>query len=65
MGLDIRLPLGLIFLITGGIMLLYGLLTLGSSIYSVSLGVNLNVTWGAVMMIFGAVMLLAAKRARR
>ena len=65
MGLDIRLPLGLIFLITGAIMLLYGLLTLGSPIYTVSMGINLNVTWGAVMAIFGGAMLIAARRARR
>ena len=65
MGLDIRLPLGLIFLITGAIMLVYGLLTLGSPIYSVSMDINLNVTWGAIMAIFGGAMLIAARRARR
>ena len=65
MGLDIRLPLGLIFLITGSIMLVYGLLTLGSPIYAVSMGINLNVTWGAIMVVFGAAMLIASRRARR
>ena len=32
MGLDIRLPLGLLFLVTGGMMAVYGLLTHGSAI---------------------------------
>ncbi len=31
MGLDIRIPLGLIFLIIGGIMSLFGLITRGSA----------------------------------
>jgi hypothetical protein len=42
MGLDIRIPLGLLFLATGGIMSVYGFLTRGSAIYEKSLGVNLN-----------------------
>ena len=53
MGLDIRLPLGLIFLIIGGIMTVYGFVTRGSAIYSRSLGVNLNLGWGLVMFLFG------------
>jgi hypothetical protein len=31
MGLDIRLPLGLLFLVTGGMMAVYGLFTRGSA----------------------------------
>ena len=31
MGLDIRIPLGLIFLITGGMMSIYGLITRGNA----------------------------------
>ena len=38
MGLDIRIPLGLMFLITGGIMALYGVFTHGSPIYAISMG---------------------------
>jgi hypothetical protein len=62
MGLDIRLPLGLIFLITGAIMLVYGLATHGSPIYAVSMGINLNVIWGSVMTAFGIVMTLLGKK---
>jgi hydrogenase-4 membrane subunit HyfE len=65
MGLDIRLPLGLIFAITGLILVVYGALTHGSPIYAISEGVNLNVVWGAVMTLFGAVMLIASRRAAR
>ena len=62
MGLDIRIPLGLIFLIVGGMMSLYGLFTRGSAIYEKSLGVNLNLGWGLLMFIFGMVMFLIGRR---
>ena len=48
MGLDIRVPLGLIFLITGGIIFLYGLFTRGSAIYERSLGIDVNLYWGLI-----------------
>ena len=62
MGLDIRLPLGLIFAITGTIMLVYGVVTRGSVIYAASMGVNLNLIWGAVMLLFGVAMFVAARK---
>jgi len=62
MGLDIRIPLGLIFLITGGVMSVYGLMTRGSVIYEKSLGVNLNLGWGLIMFLFGLVMFLVGRR---
>ena len=62
MGLDIRVPLGLIFLITGGIMFVYGLLTRNSAIYEKSMGVNLNFGWGLIMLVFGAVMFFFGRR---
>ena len=62
MGLDIRIPLGLIFLIIGGIMSLYGLFTRHSAIYEKSLDVNLNLGWGILMFLFGAVMFFIGRR---
>ncbi len=63
MGLDIRIPLGLIFLITGGIMSLYGLFTRGdAALYERSMGLNLNLGWGLVMFLFGLVMFLIGRR---
>lgn len=62
MGLDIRIPLGLIFLITGGMMSVFGLLTRHSNIYEKSMGVNLNLTWGAILFVFGLVMFLVGRR---
>ena len=64
MGLDIRIPLGLIFLITGGIMAVYGLFTRGSEIYAKSMNINVNLIWGSLMLVFGIVMFLVGRRQR-
>jgi hypothetical protein len=61
MGLDIRLPIGLLFSIFGVLLIGYG--TLGSkSIYARSLDVNINLWWGLIMLLFGVVMFLLGKR---
>ena len=62
MGLDIRIPLGLIFLIIGGIMAAFGLFThADAALYERSLGVNLNLIWGAIMVVFGAIMFFVGR----
>jgi len=61
MGLDIRLPIGLMFAILGVVLIIAGL-TLDSSIYSRSLGINVNLWWGVVLGAFGAVMLILGLR---
>jgi multisubunit Na+/H+ antiporter MnhG subunit len=62
MGLDIRIPLGLIFLIIGGILTIFGLVTRSSTIYEKSLGLDLNLAWGIIMLLFGLVMFLIGRR---
>ncbi len=62
MGLDIRLPLGMIFLILGAIMFIYGFVTRGSAIYANAGGLNINLIWGSVMLLFGLVMFISARR---
>ncbi|HXY41942.1 MAG TPA: hypothetical protein VEQ10_19860 [Vicinamibacteria bacterium] len=57
MGLDIRTPIGLMFGIFGLLLAGYGLMTSGSAIYQRSLGLNINLEWGAVLVVFGGVML--------
>ena len=62
MQLDIRLPMGLLFLILGVILVGYGL-TSDPAIYTEhSLGQNVNLLWGAIFALFGAVMLWLARR---
>lgn len=58
MGLDIRTPIGMMFLAKGILMALYGLMTNGdTAMYQRSLGMNVNVIWGGVMIVFGIIML--------
>ena len=64
MGLDIRLPIGLMFLILGLLILVYGFVS-DPTIYQRSLGMNINVIWGAVMLVFGLVMFLFGLRGTR
>ena len=63
MGLDIRIPLGLVFLIIGGIMALFGIFTNGDAVlYEKSLGININLIWGGIMFAFGAIMFFFGRR---
>jgi hypothetical protein len=64
MGLDIRIPLGMLFVIVGGMLAIFGGWTRGSAIYASSLGVNVNLAWGAAMLVFGLMMLLGGLRSR-
>jgi hypothetical protein len=60
-GMDIRLPIGLMFGIIGIILAAYGVVTAGSDIYAThSLGININLWWGLVLLAFGVVMLALA-----
>jgi hypothetical protein len=60
MGLDIRWPIGYMFLLLGIVLAAYGLLG-DHAIYAQSLGVNVNLVWGAILGAFGIVMLLLAR----
>jgi hypothetical protein len=62
MGLDIRTPIGAMFAILGAILAVYGLLTGGDAeLYRHSLGLNVNLWWGLVLLLFGIVMLLLGR----
>jgi hypothetical protein len=64
MNLDLRLPMGLMFSIFGAMLSAYGL---GSdrAIYVKSLGINVNLWWGLVLLAFGVAMLALAARSRK
>ena len=64
MNLDIRLPIGILFSLLGGILAGYGLLG-DASRNEQSLGVNLNLGWGFVLLLFGLVMVVFGRRAMR
>ena len=61
MGIDIKIPIGLMFTILGLLITVYGFITrLDASLYNVSLGINVNLWSGLGMLIFGVVMLALA-----
>jgi hypothetical protein len=62
MGLDIRWPIGLMFTLIGALLVVYGVAKPGGS---VSLGININLIWGIVLLIFGVLMLLGAMRGKK
>ena len=63
MGLDIRLPIGLLLAINGLVLVIYGLAS-NPEVYLRSLGINMNVSWGAVLFVVGAVFLWLGRRGR-
>lgn len=65
MNFDIRLPIGILFSLFGLILTGFGLATRGSEIYAKSLGHNINIQWGAVVLIFGLLMLFFSLRNRK
>jgi hypothetical protein len=62
MNLDLRTPMGLMFSITGAILVIWGLKTNGDAIYDRSLGINANLWWGIVLLIFGLTMFILGER---
>jgi len=64
MNIDIRLPIGILFSLLGAILAVYGFFG-NAWHYEQSLGVNLNLEWGFVLLIFGLVMLVFGRRAMR
>jgi len=65
MGLDIRLPIGIIFSIYGVVLLIYGAVADASIFQEKSLGVNIDLWWGLAMLVFGDFMGALAFRASR
>ena len=64
--LDLKLPIGWLLSAYGVLLTVYGLLT-KKEMYAISLGLNLNLAWGILMMAIGGAFLLTAflKRNRK
>ena len=63
MGLDIRWPIGLMFTLIGVLLSIYGA-TIKSD-HAISLGININLIWGIVLLVFGVFMLLGAIKGKK
>ncbi len=63
---DIRIPIGLMFTVVGIIISIFGLFTRSNAeLYQKSLGINVNIIMGILMLIFGLVMLYFARRKKK
>ena len=59
--LDLKLPIGWLLSAYGVLLTVYGLVTRSKKeMYAISLGVNLNLAWGILMIVIGGGFLLAA-----
>ena len=59
MNFDLRLPIGLMFSFYGALLTIYGIVS-DKAQYERSLGININLIWGIVMLVFGVIMLMLA-----
>ena len=61
MGLDIRLPIGLMFAVMGVLLMGFGYFS-DPAIYQRSLSINVNLLWGFVLLVFGSAFLFLGRR---
>ncbi|HUY94920.1 MAG TPA: hypothetical protein VMU71_06460 [Terracidiphilus sp.] len=66
MSLDLRIPMGLLFSFMGVILAAFGWSTHDNAeLYAKSLGYDVNLWWGVVMLAFGQVMFHLGRRDQR
>jgi hypothetical protein len=63
MKFDLRFPIGLLFSFYGMLLVIFGFCS-DSKNYDRSLGININLWWGIVLLVFGLGMLMLALRGR-
>jgi uncharacterized membrane protein HdeD (DUF308 family) len=63
---DIRIPIGFMFSILGVLITIFGFITMSDTVmYQKSLGLNVNVVMGILMLVFGLIMLFFAFRKKK
>jgi len=63
MNFDLRLPIGIMFSFYGVLLTVYGVVS-DKAQYARSLDININLIWGIVLLVFGAVMLGLALKSK-
>jgi len=64
MGLDVRVPIGLMLTTMGVLLAAYGVFG-DHTIYARSLGINIDEIWGGVLLVTGAALLALSTRGAR
>jgi cytochrome c biogenesis protein CcdA len=63
---DIRIPIGTMFTILGILITGFGVFTMSNSqMYEKSLGINVNIIMGILMLVFGLVMLFLSRKKKK
>jgi len=65
MNLDLRMPMGLMFTLTGALLTAFGLASRGTAIYALCRGIDVNLCWGLVLLVFGLVMMLVGSKGQK
>jgi hypothetical protein len=66
MKFDLRFPIGILFSLYGALLAIFGVATHSNAgLYQSSLGINVNLWWGLVLLVFGILMLAGAIRGRK
>ena len=60
MNFDLRLPIGIMFSLFGAILTIFGAVSNKAIYEEHSLGININLIWGIVLLVFGLFMLFLA-----
>jgi len=60
MNFDLRLPIGIMFSVFGLILTIFGAVSDKKIYEEHSLGININLIWGIVLLVFGLFMLFLA-----
>ena len=63
MNFDLRLPIGIMFSLFGLILVIFGAVSDKAIYEKHSLGININLVWGAILLAFGVLMLFLTWRA--
>jgi hypothetical protein len=63
MNLDIRIPIGLMFVVLGALLAVFGVVSDTALYEQHSLGININLWWGLALVGFGAMMWGFGRRA--
>jgi hypothetical protein len=61
MNFDLRRPIGAMFTLLGAMLVFYGVFS-PPEIYQRSFSLNVNLIWGAVLLVFGGSMLWLGRR---
>jgi multisubunit Na+/H+ antiporter MnhG subunit len=63
MHLDVRVPAGMMFAIMGSVLTAFGVATRNrADIYTRSMGIDANLWWGLVLLIFGMIVLSLGRK---